>query len=341
VSFTAIRPARDADSPGLFALIAACWAEFPGLLIADLDPDHPAQRCAASYCAGLCGAVFVAERDGAPVGTIATTPAGDGAWEIKRFYVVGALRGAGLAQALLATAERYAVNRGAARLVLWTDTRFDRAHAFYEKHGYVRLGPIRALDDLSRSLEFRYAKPLGPCAVERLDAAGAASAARRLSDVLIACVAAGASVNLLPPLAPDAARAYWREVSARVGTGKAVLLAAWFAGELVGTAQLALDTPADQPHRAGVKTLLVHPAARRHGVGRALMDRAETEAAQAGRRLLTLDTQAGRSGEALYRALGWHEGGRIPGYSLDADGTAHDTVFFWKALEARDGARTG
>jgi hypothetical protein len=37
--------------------------------------------------------------------------------------------------------------------------------------------------------------------------------------------------------------------------------------------------------------------------------------------------------EALCRALGWQEAGRIPGHALDADRrTPRDTVFLYKAL---------
>ena len=70
---------------------------------------------------------------------------------------------------------------------------------------------------------------------------------------------------------------------------------------------------------AEVQKLLVHPAARRRGLARALMLRAQQEAARAGRNLLTLDTRAGDAAENLYRAMGWQEAGRIPGYALNAD----------------------
>ena len=165
-----IRPLRDEDAPGIVALVAACWAEYPGCVM-DLDGENPELRCFASHCAALGGAAWIAEEGGEIVGMIVTAPLGNEEWEIKRLYVAGAHRGAGLAQALLAMSERCAVERGARRLVLWSDTRFDRAHRFYEKQGYVRAGAVRALNDLSRSLEFGYAKPLDATAVERLDGA--------------------------------------------------------------------------------------------------------------------------------------------------------------------------
>jgi GNAT superfamily N-acetyltransferase len=81
-----------------------------------------------------------------------------------------------------------------------------------------------------------------------------------------------------------------------------------------------------------VQKLLVHPDARRHGLARALMQRLEQEAVRVGRTLLTLDTRGGDKAENLYRDMGWQELGVIPGYSLQADGTFDNTVFFWKKL---------
>jgi ribosomal protein S18 acetylase RimI-like enzyme len=165
-----------------------------------------------------------------------------------------------------------------------------------------------------------------------LDAAAAAAAERQLAEILCACVDAGASVSYLPPLPLHVARALWRDTAAEVEAGARLLLGAWAAGELVGTATLDLATPPNQPHRAEVQKLLVHPRARRRGIARALMMRAEEAALSAGRTLLTLDTRAGDAAERLYRELGWTEAGRIPGYALNADRIPCDTILFWKHL---------
>nr|WP_264185531.1 GNAT family N-acetyltransferase [Roseicella aerolata] len=327
-----LRPARDADAEGFIALIGACWAEYPGCIL-DVDGEVPELRALATWFAGQGGAVWTAERDGRIVGMVGTRPLrSDEAWEVCRMYVAAGERGSGLAARLLERAEAHAREAGAARLVLWSDTRFEQAHRFYEKRSYVRQGAIRVLDDLSKSLEFRYAKPLRGLVVEALDAAAAASAERRLAEILIACVQAGASLSFLPPLAPEAARGFWRKLASDVAAGHRLLLVAWLDGVLAGTVQVDCDTPQNQPHRAAIARLLVDPAARRQGIGRALMLQAEAVAARAGRSLLVLDTVAGSAAEALCRELGWQEAGRIPEYALDAGGRLHPAVLFWKRL---------
>ena len=324
-----IRPGRDADSPGVIALIRRCWADYPGCIL-DVEQDQPGLLAPASHFAGQGGMLWVAEAAGTVVGMAAVTPIDRETWEIRKVYVHPDRHGAGLAHALLDTAEQHAVAAGAVRLRLWTDIRFDRAHRFYEKRSWVRDGPIRPLDDMPDILEFGYAKPVDGVAV--LDAAAASSAVRRLAEILVVCVDDGASVSFLPPLAQDVAREYMRGIASQAAQGRCVLLGAWSGGVLAGTVRVQLDTPPNQPHRADIAKLLVHPAHRRRGLARALMLAAEAAALQAGRSLLTLDTETGAAGERLYAGLGWTAVGRIPGYAKDAAGQPVDTTFFYKTL---------
>lgn len=332
-----IRPGEDADAEQLIALIGACWALYPGIRM-DVDGEMPELRALATYYARAGGALWVAEDGGAVLGMVAVRPhvapdgavQSSGAWELCRVYVHPSQHGSGLGHALVDVAEEHAITAGAQRFVLWSDTRFDRAHRFYEKRSYVRAGPIRVLQDISQSLEFAYAKPVD--GIEVLDAAAAASAERKLADILIACVAAGASVSFLPPLPPAMARAFWKRVTSEVAAGTRILLCGWAQGVLVGTVMLDIGTPPNQPHRGEVQKLLVLSDARRHGLGRALMQRAEQEASRAGRSLLTLETRAGHAAETLCLGMGWHEAGRIPGDAMNADGTFGDTVVLWKRV---------
>ena len=68
----------------------------------------------------------------------------------------------GLAAAMIDRIIATARAAGATHLMLWTDTRFIQAHAFYEALGFVRAPGTRALDDISRSVEYRYDLPLSP-----------------------------------------------------------------------------------------------------------------------------------------------------------------------------------
>lgn len=154
-----LRAGRDADAADFIALIGACWAEYPGCVM-DLDGEVPELRALASYYAGQGGALWAAEAGGLVVGMVAARPLADGAWELCKMYAYPDQRGTGLAQALAAAAEGHARAQGARRMELWSDTRFERAHRFYEKCGYVRHGEVRALHDLSQSLEYGYAKGL-------------------------------------------------------------------------------------------------------------------------------------------------------------------------------------
>jgi ribosomal protein S18 acetylase RimI-like enzyme len=275
----------------------------------------------------------VAEEAGTVVGMAAVHPLpGTPDWEICRVYVAANQRGTGIAATLMATAEAHARAAGAEVIRLWSDTRFTRAHTFYAKLGYVRQGPIRVLNDLSNSLEFPFIKPVRGVAVHMLDASAAEHAERPLADILMACVEAGASVSFLPPLNADVAQGFWRRSLADIALDRKAIWVAWVDGVLVGTVTLDLAMPPNQPHRAEVAKLLVHPEARRRGVGQALMAALEAEAMQRGRRLLTLDTRADDAGEALYRSLGWQEAGRIPGFALNADGSAAATIFFYKQI---------
>ena len=144
-----IRPGRDADAEGFIALIGAAWAEYPGCVL-DVDGELPELRALAAHFAEAGGALWAAERGGGRVvGMVGTRPLReDSAFEICRMYVAAEERGSGLAHRLLEMAEAHARAAGARRLVLWTDTRFDRAHRFYERRGYVRQGALRILDDL-------------------------------------------------------------------------------------------------------------------------------------------------------------------------------------------------
>ncbi len=323
-----LRPGRDTDGPGIIALMAACWSNYPGVYM-DVDGEMPQLHRLASFYVDQGGALWVAEADHRIVGMVAVRP-DVSAWEICQVYAHPSLHGMGLGSALLSHAESHAIRSSAERLCLWSDTRFERAHRFYEKWSYVRRGGVRALNDLSNSLEFGYAKPVN--GVETLDIAAANAAEFRLARILVACVDGGASVSFLPPLSLEKARAFWRRAASDMSAGRRVILAGWRDGALVATGMLNLAMPENQPRRAEVQKILVLPSARRSGLARRVLRALEAAARDAERTLLVLDTRTGDAGEALYLTEGWQEYGRLGGYAVDASGMPTETTFFYKRL---------
>jgi ribosomal protein S18 acetylase RimI-like enzyme len=170
-----------------------------------------------------------------------------------------------------------------------------------------------------------------PAALRRIDALGDADALA-LTDLLIDCVDGGASVSFMQPLTRERALAFWRRVGESAARGERVLLVAEDASGVVGTVQVILDQPENQPHRADVAKMLVHRCARRRGWGEKLMRAAEREAQAAGKTLLVLDT-ASADAERLYARLGWQRCGVIPGYALLPQGGLCDTTYFYRQLD--------
>lgn len=153
-----------------------------------------------------------------------------------------------------------------------------------------------------------------------------------LAEVLIDCVEGGASVSFMLPLTRAKALDFWAGVAEAVRRGDRIVLIAEEAnGDIIGTVQLILDLPENQPHRADVSKMLVHRRARRRGIGEALMRAAEAEARVAGRTLLVLDT-ASSEADRLYSRLGWELVGAVPDYALLPSGGLCDTRFYYRRL---------
>jgi GNAT superfamily N-acetyltransferase len=154
-----------------------------------------------------------------------------------------------------------------------------------------------------------------------------------LAEVLIACVHGGASVSFMAPLDREKAESFWRGVADSVVRGERILVVAKERdGRVVGTAQVVLNVPENQPHRGDVAKMLVHPEARRRGIAARMLRFAEGQARAAGKTLLVLDTVTGGDAERLYEREGWARVGVIPDYALFPDGRFCDTTVFYKRL---------
>ncbi|MEG8279077.1 GNAT family N-acetyltransferase [Streptomyces sp. AHA2] len=170
--------------------------------------------------------------------------------------------------------------------------------------------------------------------MRRLDAAGVRRYAGGLADLLADTVHGGASVGFLAPLGRAEALAWWEERAADVAAGR---LAVWADGDgdrVLGTVGLAFAAKPNSRHRAELVKLMVHPAARGRGLGRALLATAETAAVAAGVFLLHLDTETGSPAEHLYRSAGWTPAGTVPDYAASPEGLLRPTTIYYKRLPA-------
>jgi ribosomal protein S18 acetylase RimI-like enzyme len=155
-----------------------------------------------------------------------------------------------------------------------------------------------------------------------------------LTDILVKTVEAGASVGFVLPFPPEAAASFWQDkIFTAVQRSDVLLFGAFLEGQLQGTVQLSVALPPNQPHRADVGKLLVHPDARRAGLGRALMQQLEAEARRLGKTLLLLDTRSGDPSQRLYESLGYQVAGSVPGFCRHPSAARFEpTTFLYKAL---------
>ncbi|SLN59892.1 Acetyltransferase [Falsiruegeria litorea R37] len=156
-----------------------------------------------------------------------------------------------------------------------------------------------------------------------------------LADTLHACVHDGASVGFVLPFSEQDAQEFWQtRIFPMVSTGAATLFVARHNGRVVGTVQLVPASMPNQPHRADVSKLLVHPSFRRIGLARGLMTALRDKACELGLSLLVLDTRSGDPSQALYHSLGFQVAGEIPKFCRNPhDDRLEPTTYMYKHLQ--------
>ena len=153
-----IEAARAADAPAIIALIGRVFAEYdfswdPSLEVPDLfDLER--------RYGGEAGAFWVARLEGRVVGSVGVERLSDGRAELHRLYLDATLRGRGVGRALVEVVLGWCRAAGIARLTLWSDTRFDRAHRLYEGMGFTKTGERELPDDPNDTREFGYERPV-------------------------------------------------------------------------------------------------------------------------------------------------------------------------------------
>ncbi len=157
-----------------------------------------------------------------------------------------------------------------------------------------------------------------------------------LCDLTLDCVEGGASIGFMSPLPRERAREFWLHAFTAQDRGERHILVAkeQTSGRILGTVQLLLHMPDNQPHRADVAKMQVHSDARRQGIGEALVVAIEAEARRLGKTLLVLDTVTGSAASRLYSRLGWQRCGDIPNYALFPQGGLCSTTVYYRVLDS-------
>jgi RimJ/RimL family protein N-acetyltransferase len=149
-----IEPASARDVEAVTRLIGRVFAEYG--FVFDPAAELPDLFRFEQHYGAPRGAFFVARRGARIVGSVGVERLDDSTAELHRLYLDAELRGQGLGRALAETILAWCRAAAVSRLVLWSDTRFDRAHALYERMGFRRTGERELAGDVNQTREFRY-----------------------------------------------------------------------------------------------------------------------------------------------------------------------------------------
>lgn len=162
-----IRKATNKDSAKLIALISEVYSEYGETMFTE-GADSDLLDIEGRY-AEKGGAFVVLENpSGEIVGCHATSPIDiyTGLLTFRRLYLDRSQRGGGLGKRLMDWAMDWAHSNKFNRVEFWSDTRFSKAHAFFERYGFERCDEIREMNDgvePYREYFFSADIPLTPC----------------------------------------------------------------------------------------------------------------------------------------------------------------------------------
>lgn len=154
-----LREVQDNDGLDVIELIGSVFGEYRGCIL-DVDGEMPELRALRSTFLSQGGMFWVAEAAARVVGCVGYVPSAPREIELKKLYVHRHFRRSGLGQALLGKVTERATESASA-IVLFSDTKFETAHRFYERAGFVRLPGTRALGDKSATIEFGFRRDAG------------------------------------------------------------------------------------------------------------------------------------------------------------------------------------
>ncbi len=156
-----VRDVDDSDSEQVIELINDVYSEYQGCVLL-VDEEEPELKAPASAFSGLGGQFWVAECQGIICGTVAITPTdAPGVARLHKLYVSSGARGRGIGEALCKLAETSARDHMKAdMMMMYTDSRFLKAHRLYDRLNYQRQPGVIQRADASQSVEYVYTKRL-------------------------------------------------------------------------------------------------------------------------------------------------------------------------------------
>ena len=152
-----IEPTAPGDVEAVTRLIGRVFEEYG--FVFDPATELPDLLAFERHYGPPKGAFFVARRGGQVVGSVGVERLSDSAAELHRLYLDANLRGRGLGRTLVESVLDWCRAAGLTHLVLWSDTRFDRAHVLYQRMGFGRTAE-RELQDVNNTREFRYERDI-------------------------------------------------------------------------------------------------------------------------------------------------------------------------------------
>jgi len=157
-----IRLAKNSDQKAIIELIDSVLGEYDDSVCLD-SAEADLLDIESNYFAKtdqngkqLAGAFWVLENEpGKIIGTHAAieltknlgTNQDDSKCTFRRLYLNKDLRGTQWGQRLMQNNIDWAKEQGISRIEFWSDTRFERAHRFFEKFGFQKSGEVRSMDD--------------------------------------------------------------------------------------------------------------------------------------------------------------------------------------------------
>jgi GNAT superfamily N-acetyltransferase len=149
-----VEPATRTDAPAVIDLIGRVFREYG--FVFDPTQEVPDLLAFDGHYAAPHGAFWIVRAAGAVVGSVGVERLPGGAAELHRLYLDADLRGKRLGRALVEAVLGWCREQAIGHLVLWSDTRFDRAHALYERMGFRQTGARELPEDPNQTREFRY-----------------------------------------------------------------------------------------------------------------------------------------------------------------------------------------